>query len=205
MCIFLYEFLLVLIYDVYVIAEHHNLPNILNDANSTYSSLQLTIEYETDHQILFFNILIEKCVGSTSQTIITSVYRKSTFSWQYLNFYSEYPKSHIIAVIKTLFTRSLHYCSTEELFNTEKQRILLDLKSKGSLTRLCNLIFFELLRALMNTPPPFQRTKINQFATIPYYKCISEDFAFLKTPWYPHGLNPTETSKFFRQLQTHIS
>lgn len=44
----------------------------------------------------------------------------------------------------------------------------------------------ELLPAHMNTAPPVQRTKINQFATISYYKFISENISLF--PNYRSGI-----------------
>lgn len=71
--------------DVFAIAENHNLPLILQTANSVCPAILFTIEHEVDHCLHFLNIHIKGKYDAFHQNIFNSVYRKNASSGQYLN------------------------------------------------------------------------------------------------------------------------
>ena len=108
---------------------------------------------------------------------ITSVYRKPTFSAQYLNFNSINHINHKLTVIRTLFHRAKYYC-IKDLLNIELNRIFSDLKLNGYPPGLIERIFNE--RFFTSTKlNPFSDKSSLKYISIPYYKGISESVANL--------------------------
>ncbi|MGL4482148.1 MAG: hypothetical protein ACRCTW_06440, partial [Lactococcus garvieae] len=73
-------------------------------------NLSVTCEHEKDDCLPFLDILISR---RTDGSVRTSIYRKPTWSGQYLHFGSFSPIQHKISVVKTLFNRALRICSPE--------------------------------------------------------------------------------------------
>lgn len=105
--------------------------------------------------LTFLDVYIEIKYDAYIQHIKTSVYRKPTFSGQYLNFHSECTASHKIAGIKTSATKILKYCSTEEVFNIEVERILTDLERNGYPRCWIERVFSALTYLAALTPPTY--------------------------------------------------
>ena len=81
--------------------------------NRLHSSLSFTMEVESNGQLPFLDVLVER--GDSS--FLTSVYRKPTFTGLYLNWHSFAPKSTKLNLIRCLSYRALYICSECEIDN----------------------------------------------------------------------------------------
>jgi len=79
--------------------------------NSLHSSLAFTTEKEKNGQLPFLDVLIEK----TNIKFLTSIYRKPTFTGQYIRWNSFSSKKQKTNLIGTLVHRALEICSKEKL------------------------------------------------------------------------------------------
>ena len=96
------------VYDTFAIFDSENDCNqFLHQLNSLHPSLRFIFEKEVNQCLPFLDVLVEK-VGSK---FITSVYRKPTFTGQYLNLKSFSPGKRKISLISTIPHRALMICS----------------------------------------------------------------------------------------------
>ena len=91
-------------------SEFHKSLNKLHDA------LQFTKEVETNNKLPFLDVLVEHANGE----MITSVYRKDTFTGQYMRWNSFAPKQRKLNLIYTLTLRALSICSPSKIDNELK-------------------------------------------------------------------------------------
>ena len=84
--------------------------------NRLHSSLSFTMEEESNGQLPFLGVLVER--GDSS--FLTSVYRKPTFTGFYLNWHSFAPKSRKLNLIRCLSYRALNICSECKIDNELK-------------------------------------------------------------------------------------
>jgi len=83
--------------------RHQKIHIILNKFNTYHHRLKFTLETEVDRCLNFLDItLIIK-----NNRIITDWFHKSTFSGQYLSFYSNHPINHKIGIIYSLTERAI--------------------------------------------------------------------------------------------------
>ena len=74
--------------DTFILWPHQEHVQILLDhVNSNRPSIQFTMEKEQDNKLPFLDVLVTR----TEQGFRSSVYRKSTYTGQYLNFNSHHP------------------------------------------------------------------------------------------------------------------
>ena len=74
--------------DIFVLWPHQeDVQELLDHVNSIQPSIQFTMEKEQDNKLPFLNELVAR----TEQGFRSSVYRKPTFTRQYLNFNSHHP------------------------------------------------------------------------------------------------------------------
>lgn len=160
--------------DVFIISkiEHHDL--ILNTANSICPAIQFTSEVEEDHKISFLDIFIH--FNTFSKSFETSVYRKPTFTGQYLNFHSCSPSSHKINIFRNLVNRAKAYCNSDIAYNLEIKRIFSDLINNGYPKKWLNRIYQERFSIPTHTPNPPNNTVAHNkcHISIPYYAGLSE-------------------------------
>ena len=98
--------------DTFVVFNNENqCDNFLNKLNSLHPSLRFTFEKESNLRLPFLDVLVEK----TSSKFLTSIYRKPTFTGQYLHWNSFSPTKRKINLISTLTHRALSICSPERL------------------------------------------------------------------------------------------
>ena len=87
--------------------EQHSSPTWVDSfhdhLNSINPYIQFTIEKESDGQLPFLDILLNR---EEDGSISTSVYRKATHTDQYLCFHSHHPAAHKRAVVRTLMCRA---------------------------------------------------------------------------------------------------
>ena len=86
--------------DTFILWPHQEDVQILLDhVNSIWPSIQFTMEKEQDNKLPFLDVLVTR----TEQGFRSSVYRKPTFTVQYLNFNSHHPytvKKRIVRCLK---------------------------------------------------------------------------------------------------------
>ena len=79
--------------------------------NLPHPALKFTVEKEQNNSLNFLDVLVEKeGIG-----FLTSVYRKPTFTGQYIRWNSFSPKTRKISLIKTLVHRELMICFRTKL------------------------------------------------------------------------------------------
>ncbi|MEL6804856.1 MAG: reverse transcriptase domain-containing protein, partial [Bacteroidota bacterium] len=79
--------------------------------NALHSAIKFTIEHEVEGKLPFLDVLVERNKGK----FLTSLYRKKTFTGQYVNFASHCSRKRKISLIKTLCHRAIAICSPERL------------------------------------------------------------------------------------------
>ena len=83
----------------------------LKHLNSLHPALQFTFEKEENDSLPFLDVLVEK----SNTGFLTSVYRKPTFTGQYIRWNSFCPKQRKVNLVKTLVHRALMICSKSKL------------------------------------------------------------------------------------------
>ena len=84
--------------------------------NQLHSSLSFTMEEESNGQLPFLDVLVER--GDSS--FLTSIYRKPTFTGLYLDWHSFVSKSRKLNLIRCLSYRALNICSECKIENELK-------------------------------------------------------------------------------------
>ena len=79
--------------------------------NLVHPALKFTVEKEQNNSLNFLDVLVEK----DGTGFLTSLYRKPTFTGQYISWTSFGPKTRKISLIKTLVHRALMICSKTKL------------------------------------------------------------------------------------------
>ena len=106
--------------------------SLLAELNSLHSNLRLTSEQESDNSISFLDILI---IRKEDGFIKRSVYWKSTWTGQYLNFYSFCPIGYEQGLVQTLFIRAKKIC-TSDCLDVELDKITNVLLENGYPTKV---------------------------------------------------------------------
>ena len=98
--------------DTFVVFENEDdCKKFLSLLNSLHSSLCFRFKKELNSSLLFLNILVEK----HKTGFITSVYRKPTFTSQYMHWNSFSPIKQKINFVATLVYQALFICSSSRL------------------------------------------------------------------------------------------
>jgi hypothetical protein len=84
----------------------------LDELNHLHPNIKLTIEHERDDTLPFLDLLLKR---NSDGSIQRSVYRKATWSGQYLHFHSFAPIRYKRGLVITLFERARRICSKETL------------------------------------------------------------------------------------------
>ena len=83
----------------------------LKRLNGLHPPLQFTFEKEENDSLPSLDVLVEK----SNTGFLTSVYRKPTFTGQYISWNSFCPKQRKVNLVKTLVHRALTICSKSKL------------------------------------------------------------------------------------------
>ena len=83
----------------------------LDVLNSLHPSLRFTCEHEQSSKLSFLDVLVEK----TGCEILTSVYRKPTFTGQYIAFDSYCSSQYKVNLVRNLVDRAQRICSPSKL------------------------------------------------------------------------------------------
>ena len=79
--------------------------------NLLHPALKFTVEKDQNNSLNFLDVLVEK----EGTGFLTSIYRKPTFTGQYIRWNSFSPKMRKISLMKTLVHRALMICSKTKL------------------------------------------------------------------------------------------
>ena len=109
----------------------------LDGLNRLHPALKFTYETECENCLPFLDVLVTKDVAENKYK--TSIYRKPTFTGNYIRFESFCHKSRKISLIKTLTHRAKMICSPE-LLNTELDNIKTIFADNGYPDKLVNKI-----------------------------------------------------------------
>ena len=89
--------------------------------NSIEESIQFTAEHtQADGSLPFLDVLV---IPQADGTLSTSVYRKPTYTNQYLQWDSHHAISANYSVISTLFHRAKEVCSIKQQIEEEQEHI----------------------------------------------------------------------------------
>jgi hypothetical protein len=95
--------------------NHTNIQAILDDFNTLHPKLHFTAEAERDHTISYLNISIHR----TPTSIMTSIYKKPTFTDTIIPYTSNQPTNHKYAAVKFPFNRLNSYDLQQEEYRQE--------------------------------------------------------------------------------------
>ena len=109
--------------------------NLFRKLNSLHEKISFTKEVEINSEIPFLDILIKK----SNNGFLTSLYRKPSFTGQYLHFQSFCSKRRKINLVRTLYHRACMICSPEML-KTETEKIKKILVGNGYPLELINRV-----------------------------------------------------------------
>ena len=138
--------------------------------NSLHPSLRFTYEKESNHSFPFLDMLVER----HDSKFLTSVYRKPTFTGQYLRWNSFSPQKRKINLIGTLVHRAFMICSKSKL-DQELGKIRSILLENGYPERVINSAFKRKLQQL-NSNPVHTVKKCPVYLHIPWIGNVSMKF-----------------------------
>ena len=83
----------------------------LDVLNSIHPALRFTCEHEQSNKLSFLDVLVEK----TSSDVLTTVYRKPTFTGQYIVYDSYCSSQYKVNLVRNLVDRAKRICSSCKL------------------------------------------------------------------------------------------
>ena len=107
----------------------HHIEKFRNYLNRQHKSIKFTSETENENSISFLDIKITR----NNHKVMTSVYRKRTFSGVFTNFGSFIPKSYKYNLQFTLLHRAFKLCSNFERFHQEIDKLKTIFENNGYL------------------------------------------------------------------------
>ncbi|KAK4472212.1 hypothetical protein MN116_000516 [Schistosoma mekongi] len=90
---------------------------LLRQLNTIQNHISLSCEEENNNQLPFLDILINR---RDDGSIKRSVYRKSTWTGQYMNFHSYCPVQYKKNLVKALFNRTNRICTSDTIEENDK-------------------------------------------------------------------------------------
>jgi hypothetical protein len=158
--------------DIFVVWPHgpERLQNFLGHLNSLRSSIQFTMETESESVIPFQDILVIR----RGMTMATKVYQKPTHTGQYLNFKSNYPPHVKRGLIQSLHNRASTICQERRDVFNEISSLRRDLQLNGYPQGFTDLIINSKC-----SRHPIKKEKSLDFVYISYVKGVSEKFKLI--------------------------
>ena len=89
---------------------------IVNQLNSFDENIQFTFEMEEENKLTFLDLMI---IRSTNDTINTTVYRKPTNTYIYVNCHSHSLLQCKKTAVNVLIQRAIEICSDEKFLDKE--------------------------------------------------------------------------------------
>ena len=107
--------------DIIVLILADYLTDFLQLLNSFHTSVNFTVETEKGGQFSFLDVTISRLVSNSfDDSIITSVFRKQTFTGLFTNWNSWCPKKYKVSVVKALHKGARRLCASDNhLFSVE--------------------------------------------------------------------------------------
>jgi hypothetical protein len=97
--------------DCFLLLKHDtNLADFLHALNSVHPGIRYTFEVEVDNKLSFLDV---SCTRKSDGSVLTSVFRKKTWTGLYNSFYSFVPRCYKVSVVRSLVTRAVKICSPE--------------------------------------------------------------------------------------------
>ena len=128
--------------------DEKEVDDLFSDLNKAHPSIKFTLEKENNNELPFLDVLVKR----QNQKFLTSVFRKKTFTGNYLNFHSFCGIKRKTNLIRTLCHRAHKICS-EELFGEEIKKVKLILNKNGYPQELVNKTIELHLKSLNKTKP----------------------------------------------------
>ena len=132
--------------------------SFLMQLNAMHPSLQFTTEIEENNCLPFLDVLIER--DRTAEKYLTSLYRKPTFTGEYVRYEAYCHKKRKLALIRTLVNRAQKICSPERL-STELKRLKSIFLSNGYPAYLVSKIITSELAKMKTTNDQPEQKKDN--------------------------------------------
>ena len=142
----------------------------LDSLNSLHPSLRFTFEKKSNLAHPFLDVLVEK----SPSKFITSIYRKPTFTGQYLRWNSFSPRKHKTNLILTLTHRALAICSPERL-PSELDKIKFILLTNGYPEHVIKS-FMAMKMKHFHALPKFGTEKCPVYLRLPWLGSVSTRF-----------------------------
>ena len=154
--------------DTFAIFDHEaETDKFLTQLNCLHPSLRFTVEKEKEKCLPFLDVYVER----TDIGFETSVYRKPTFTGQYLRWESFSPLKRKISLISTLVHRTLMIC-TKRRINGKIERIKKIFLDNGSLKNIINVQIAKKM-AQFSTLKQFGPEKCPVYSRIPWIGKLS--------------------------------
>ena len=83
--------------------------------NSRHNNIKFEYEEEKNNELPFLDVLVKR----ENNALVTSIYRKKTFSGVYLNYHSYLPNEYKHGLLFTLLFRAFRICSDDHKFHVE--------------------------------------------------------------------------------------
>ena len=106
--------------DTFAFIDPNKIEHVKNTLNSFDIKIQFTLERENNRTINFLDVLVER---TSDNAIQTRIYRKSTNTDVYINWFAHSPKSWKINTLKNLIKRAKSICSSKDAFIKELEYI----------------------------------------------------------------------------------
>ena len=153
-----------------VFSSHGQMNKFYNKLSCIHSALTFTKEDEVNNSIAFLDVLIERSKPSFS----TSVYRKSSFTGDYILWSSFCPKRYKINLISCLANRALKICSPSKL-DTELENVANIFSALGYPEHVIKSTICRTVERFQ-TPRPFGPKKCPVYLHLPYIGNVSSRF-----------------------------
>lgn len=106
--------------DTFAFIKPNTEKEIIKVLNSFHKNIKFTYENENMNSIAFLDVKVSK---AESNRLETSVYRKSTNTDIYINWYAHAPTAWKVSTLKCLIKRAIMICSTETALQNELTHI----------------------------------------------------------------------------------
>ena len=158
--------------DTFVLFQHKDEVKKFHDAiNKLHPNLEFTVETEQDNKLPFLDVLVEKCHSN----FITSIFRKPTFTGQYIRWDSFCDKRRKVNLIRTLAHRALNICSKSKL-NQELNKITSLLIQNGYPQKLVTSLIKRKIEQHNESIQPIGPKKCVAYLRLPYIGPAIEPF-----------------------------
>ena len=153
--------------DIFCIFDNAQDANSFFDyLNSRHPNLQFTMQNETEHKLAFLDVLVD---NNSRESIVTSIFHKSTFTGLYTNINSFTPFSYKIGLIKTLVDRCCKVNSTWAGLNRDFETLCKDLMRNCYPRHLIEKVFRDRVNEAVGYMTPRQPKPTNvRYYCIPY-------------------------------------